>query len=640
MKCIYKIGLAFLLIAILSFSCIACGPSDQELIEERITSFVNAYNDGNMELVLNSLDTETRTTLEAMLNLYNGLLGGLTGFNFDLRDLFALGVNMTAEDMMDLRIEEIIIQNKENAIAVAVMDLENSGEETVYFIMVYENEGWYIHDITDNREELPESDEPSEDNKDEDIQINVDTDFLKQTTPSSGLTFKLSNDKSYYILTDMGSCTDKHVVIPEYPSEYNPIPVKQINCAFKGATYVTYPASVIEAYSPASSVKAINYLGSLSDFCQIEFSGPSGWTNSSSFKDKVIYCNGNALTGALIIPSDVECIADDAFYEYDKITSVSIKGKTSIGTGAFMGCSQLQRVTIGNESLSIGNNAFSDCSKLDDILIGDNVESIGTGAFSNTAYVNAESNWEKGVLYLGKYLMSAKADIINLTVKEGTIGIRNKALYQHSNLTNLILPLSLRWVGSSSISNCKSLESVAFSGSEEEYVSKTVDNKTLFVTDKTIILFNKAGSSTNVYSVNTLNYNGHRYVVFGSGYAGDWLSAKEFCESLGGYLATLTDADENMAVYNFMKSQEITGAYFGMLDLEQDGIWEWVTGEAFEYTNWEENEPSGNQGYYGGFYYAHNPGKWNDGNGKMTGWYTDATCFICEWGEYTVDSAS
>ena len=631
MKCVYKIGLAFFLVVILSISCIACGPDNEELIKERITSFACAYNDGDMDTVLNSLDTETRSTLEAMLNLYNSLLGGLTGFNFDLRDLFTLGVNMTAGDMMELRIEEILVKDQENAIVVAVMDLGDSGEQTVYFIMVYENKGWYIHDITDDREELPEGDELLEDNKGNDIQIDVDTSFLTQTTPSSGLTFKLSNDKTYYILTDMGSCTDEHVVIPEYPSEYNPIPVKRIECVFKGASYVTYPVSVTWAYSPASSVKAINYLGSLSDFCQIEFSVPSSWTNSSGFQDKVIYCNGNVLSGALIVPSDVERIANNAFYEYDKITSVSIKGATDIGENAFRNCSLLQRVTIGNERLHIYHYAFYGCSRLESIVIGDNVEGIGYAAFSNTAYVNAESNWEKGVLYLGKYLLSAKADIINLTVKEGTVGIQQQALYEHSNLTNLILPLSLRWIGSSSISQCKSLDSVAFSGSEEEYVSRTNGNETLLVTDNIILIFKKGSYYANVETCEILNYNGHRYMIFGGC---DWLSAQEICESLGGYLATLTDENENMAVYNFMKSQSISGAYFGMLDPEKDGVWEWVTGEAFEYSNWAVNEPNGRDEYYGAFDKQYNLGQWNDINGGSTGY------FVCEWGEYVVDSAS
>ena len=67
-----------------------------------------------------------------------------------------------------------------------------------------------------------------------------------------------------------------------------------------------------------------------------------------------------------------------------EITSVSLPdGLTSIGDGAFLGCSSLTSVTLPNSVTSIGGLAFQNCSSLTSITIPNSVTSIGNDAFES-----------------------------------------------------------------------------------------------------------------------------------------------------------------------------------------------------------------------------------------------------------------
>ena len=82
----------------------------------------------------------------------------------------------------------------------------------------------------------------------------------------------------------------------------------------------------------------------------------------------------------------VKVIADNAFYDNDTITSVTIPDSvTAIGDYAFYYCSNLKTVTISENSqlTSIGDFAFGDCSSLTSIYIPDSVTAIEGHAFRN-----------------------------------------------------------------------------------------------------------------------------------------------------------------------------------------------------------------------------------------------------------------
>ena len=81
--------------------------------------------------------------------------------------------------------------------------------------------------------------------------------------------------------------------------------------------------------------------------------------------------------------------------------------------------------------------------------------------------------------------------------------------------------------------------------------------------------------------------NGNYYYIYKLHYM-FWEAARKYCEDQGGHLATLTTPEENMFVYEYMRSLGMWDAYFGLYipSHTTGGEWEWVTGEPFEYVNW------------------------------------------------------
>ena len=87
---------------------------------------------------------------------------------------------------------------------------------------------------------------------------------------------------------------------------------------------------------------------------------------------------------SVVIPESVMQIGEWAFCMCESLTSVAIdNAKTSIGAGAFSACASLVSVTLGDGVTSIDEYAFADCISLTDIVIPKSVTKINDYVFES-----------------------------------------------------------------------------------------------------------------------------------------------------------------------------------------------------------------------------------------------------------------
>jgi hypothetical protein len=98
-----------------------------------------------------------------------------------------------------------------------------------------------------------------------------------------------------------------------------------------------------------------------------------------------------------------------------------------------------------------------------------------------------------------------------------------------------------------------------------------------------------------------------------------WHDAVDYCEqssTLGGYLVSINSFEENEFVYWLAQD-----TWLGATDEAAQGVWRWVSGEPFTYTNWRD-EPSNESPAYLAF--SGVSGAWNP---RQDEWRP----FVCEY---------
>ena len=195
------------------------------------------------------------------------------------------------------------------------------------------------------------------------------------------------------------------------------------------------------------------------------------------------------------LPQSLETIEASAFFGCSNLATLTIpKNVTSIGVESFYGCEKLKHVIwnavdVINDSEDWGISYAFGHTAVEEITFGDEVvsipaytfqglpiktintsgsiEYIGHNAFYDTPWFEAQND---GMVYLDKVLYTYKGDMTKpteISIQEGTVGISDYAFSNQRYLTKVIIPSTIKYVGSYAFNhNCPSLGEIVFNATE------------------------------------------------------------------------------------------------------------------------------------------------------------------------------
>ena len=201
-----------------------------------------------------------------------------------------------------------------------------------------------------------------------------------------------------------------------------------------------------------------------------DFNAPAGFSGSLTIPDSLggapvtsigeeafSFCEG--LT-SITIPSSVTIVDDCAFYGCSDLTSITIpKGVTTIGSSGFRDCTSLTSITIPSSVTSIGDAAFGGCSRLTSISVDS----------ANTVYKTMDA-----ILYSidGTQLIRCPINRLgSFAIPNSVVSIDNFAFGDCTNLTNITIPSSVRYIGYGVFVGCDGLIEFVVDSANTRFVS-------------------------------------------------------------------------------------------------------------------------------------------------------------------------
>lgn len=242
---------------------------------------------------------------------------------------------------------------------------------------------------------------------------------------------------------------------------------------------VKIPESIKEisyrAFYNCTNLKSINLPRGISDIGFEALDGTAlyndklNWENGVLYVDSTLISAEKSIDGAYEIKQGTTLVASAAFNECYGLTSVTFPaGVTGLCEGAFLRCDGLSAVRLPDGLISIGDSAFSHCTGLMDVSIPDSVIYIGYGAFEDSGIYNA-FNFDGNVFYIDNALIRASENLSGeYAIKEGTTAIAEAAFANARELTDVVVPNSIKVIARRTFDECVSLRKVVLSDGLKE----------------------------------------------------------------------------------------------------------------------------------------------------------------------------
>ncbi|MBQ7778871.1 MAG: leucine-rich repeat domain-containing protein [Clostridia bacterium] len=301
---------------------------------------------------------------------------------------------------------------------------------------------------------------------------------------SKGLEYELSSDGTYYIVTEIGTCTDTELVIP---SSYNGKPVKEIGTsAFYGAnmfTSVTIPENITKigdnAFGYCTNLERL-YINSI----ELE-----DLTYSS---DAFYYAGRDSGGFSVTFGASVTKIPNNLFYSYydytNQIYFVNLKEVVfeenssckRIGDGAFRFCAGLTQIELPEGLQYIGASAFADCYNLIDVTMYDEVLEIGVRAFSCCAFQSIRLS--NNLTTIGDYAFESCDYLVSVVIPDSVKYLGDAVFYYSISLKEITIGKGVLDLGESLLWYCEALEVIIYNATNANDFENDLCKPIIYIT--------------------------------------------------------------------------------------------------------------------------------------------------------------
>lgn len=181
----------------------------------------------------------------------------------------------------------------------------------------------------------------------------------------------------------------------------------------------------------------------------------------------------NKADAEYIIPSNVKKVAQCAFSECKKLTSLIIpEGVADIGLSAFVGCEKLEQVKYNAKNCNIDTiievlnqvfrcSPFNNCAKLSYVQIGSSVEVLPPDIFySNTNLTDVVFEENSNLQRIEDSAFRTCKTLTSIEIPDSVTSIGEAAFWGCDSLTSVIIPKKVTSLGNYAFENCDNLTSV------------------------------------------------------------------------------------------------------------------------------------------------------------------------------------
>ena len=365
--------------------------------------------------------------------------------------------------------------------------------------------------------------------KDEDEETIVDLKVVINTdgSTSNGSVFSAIDDKRFYLDNIRYTVEEEHLVVSGFDGGLNGNAKIASSITYKQKSYDVLGISDY-AFNSCEKLTSITIPNSVTNIGYGAFRSCKGLTS-------------------ITIPNSVTFIGSYAFYECINLTSITIPNSvTSIGDYPFFSCPKLEKIIVSNENTyfdsrdncnaiiltatntllfgcknsiipnsvtTIGEGAFSGCTNLTSITIPNSVTNIGGGAFYGCTGLTSITI-PNSVTRIGDYAFRSCTGLTSITIPNSVTSIGDYAFSGCSGLTSITIPNSVVSIGMEAFYGCTGLTAIHCLSSTPPTISSysgtfnndTYSKATLYVPQGSLGAYKAAAGWGNFQNIRIVEY--------------------------------------------------------------------------------------------------------------------------------------